>query len=136
MRRVVILAALLTASACGTKVQWAEEPLERIRAEAKAGRVLLVDASHPEAWYKGHVPEALSLPLASLRSGKVRLGSMYFGRAVFVYAESGDHAVEAARLLKARGADARPLRQGFSQFASQTRLPTPPPSAGSPSEER
>jgi len=75
------------------------------------GSVQLVDVRLPDEFAAGHLPEAINLPLAHLRSRAVELDAH---RAVAVYCDTGARSASATFLLCERGFDARHVAGGVS----------------------
>lgn len=130
MRRALLASALLLALAsCAREVPWATEPIGSVLEQARAGKAVLVDVRTGADWAKGHLPGALTLPIASLEDpGRVKLSQVYFGKVVYVYGARGGEAQKAAVLMRKRGVDVRPLSDGFAGLAEAAGFrPTPPP---------
>lgn len=135
MRRARLLPAfLLVVAACAREAPWATEPIQAIEGQVRAGKAVLVDVRPGADWAKGHLPGALTLPAATLLEPKrVKLGAVYFGRPAFVYGARGADAQKAVALLRGRGVDARPLKDGFSDLSLALGIrpgPVSSPSAG------
>lgn len=95
-----------------------EELLERVR----EGEVVVVDVRPAEEYAAGHIPGALSLPIAELEA---RLKELPRRREVVAYCR-GPYCVwadEAVRLLRAHGRKARRLHEGFPEWRAEG-LPT------------
>ncbi|PSK88916.1 ArsR family transcriptional regulator [Murinocardiopsis flavida] len=77
--------------------------------------VLVVDVRSPEEYAAGHVPGAVSVPMAELRAGTADLP---WDVRIVAYCQ-GPYCVvspQAVRILRARGHDARPLDGGFTRW--------------------
>jgi ArsR family transcriptional regulator len=87
------------------------ELLQRVR----EGNVIVLDVRPSEEYAAGHVPGAVSLPLASLEAGLDRLPR---DKPIVAYCR-GPYCVmafEAVRRLRERGRDARRLEDGFPEW--------------------
>lgn len=88
-----------------------EELIDR----ARAGTVIVLDVRPPEEFRAGHIPGAKSLPLAELPD---RLAELPPDAEVVAYCR-GPYcvmALDAVRLLRARGRKARRLVEGFPEW--------------------
>lgn len=72
-------------------------------------RALLVDVRLPEEYARGHLPDAINVPLRSLRG---EAASMDASRPLVVYCDSGRRSASAAFLFSERGFDVRLVRGG------------------------
>lgn len=91
-----------------------DELLRRVR----AGEVTVLDVRPAEEYRAGHIPGALSVPVADLRA---RLEGLPKGREVVAYCR-GPHcvlAVEAVALLRNKGFTARRLEQGVLEWRAR-----------------
>ncbi|MEZ4222369.1 MAG: metalloregulator ArsR/SmtB family transcription factor [Polyangiaceae bacterium] len=88
------------------------------------GKVTLIDVRPEEEYAAGHLPGALSLPLATLAK---RLGELPKRKLVVAYCRSpycqlADRAVE---ILRRRGFDARRLEEGIQEWSARGRQVEP-----------
>jgi len=93
------------------------EPLTRAElvARAKDGTALILDVRPALEYQAGHIPGAISIPIAELRT---RLATLPRGREVVAYCR-GPYCVfayQAVELLRAQGRKARRLDQGFPEW--------------------
>ena len=91
-----------------------DELLRRVR----SGEVTVLDVRPVEEYRAGHLPGALSVPVADLRA---RLEELPKGREVVAYCR-GPHcvmAVEAVALLRSRGFKAQRLEQGVLEWRAR-----------------
>ena len=80
------------------------------RARQQAG-ALIVDVREPHEWQSGHIPGAVHIPLASLRT---RLRDLDPQREVIVVCRSGNRSAAAVQLLQSAGyATAQNLEGGM-----------------------
>lgn len=91
-----------------------DELLRRVR----SGEVTVLDVRPVEEYRAGHLPGALSVPMADLRA---KLGELPKGREVVAYCR-GPHcvmAVEAVEVLRKKGFRARRLEQGVLEWRAR-----------------
>jgi rhodanese-related sulfurtransferase len=87
------------------------ELLARVRQEVAAGRAVLVDVREPGEWDAGHVAGAIPAPLSRIADAKLPQD-----RPLYLYCGAGIRARMAARTLRERGHDARPLSAGYGKL--------------------
>ena len=96
------------------------EPLERkaLLRRIRRAEVTVLDVRPPEEYYAGHIAGAISVPLKDL---KARLSKLPRRQEIVAYCR-GPYcvlAVEAVRLLKAKGFRARRLEDGVPEWRAQ-----------------
>jgi rhodanese-related sulfurtransferase len=96
------------------------EPVDkrRLLQRVRAGEVTVLDVRPAEEYRAGHIPGAVSLPLAEL---KRRLGSLPKRREIMAYCR-GPYCVlapEAVKLLRARGYHAVALGDGVAEWRAR-----------------
>ncbi|MCB1560098.1 MAG: cyclic nucleotide-binding domain-containing protein [Xanthomonadales bacterium] len=74
-------------------------------------QLTLVDVRLPEEYARGHLPDAINVPLRSLRG---EAESMDKGQPLVVYCDTGRRSASAAFLFSERGFDVRLVREGVS----------------------
>jgi rhodanese-related sulfurtransferase/DNA-binding transcriptional ArsR family regulator len=118
--REVALTHLPDAEAARDAYLGSDEPAEPVsRAEllrrAEAGEALVIDVRPAEEYAAGHIPGAVSIPLAEL---PIRLGELPADNQIVAYCR-GAYCVlarDAVRLLRAAGRPARPLSEGMLEW--------------------
>lgn len=98
----------------------AMEPVDRaaLLARVRAGRVTVLDVRPAEEYRAGHIPGALSIPLAALRR---RLAELPQRRQIVAYCR-GPYcvmAIEAVKLLRARGFRAVRFDEGVQEWRAR-----------------
>jgi rhodanese-related sulfurtransferase len=96
------------------------EPVDRqaLLARVRSGEVTVLDVRPPEEYRAGHIPGALSVPLKDLER---RLAEVPRGREIVAYCR-GPYcvlAVEAVKILRARGFRAIRLEEGVQDLRAQ-----------------
>lgn len=99
---------------------------DELLARIKSGSATVIDVRPPEEWAAGHIPGALSVPLAELEA---RLAELPDGTQIVAYCRGTNCVLahDAARLLTARGHRAARLVDGMLEW----RLAELPVEAGS-----
>jgi len=99
------------------------EERERLIARVRRGEVQLLDVRPAEEYRAGHLPGALSIPLAELRG---RLAELSRGREIVAYCRGPycDLAREAVALLRGAGLDAHHLDLGVPDLRRRLRIAT------------
>lgn len=93
------------------------EPISRrdLLKKARAGEVIVIDVRPPEEYASGHIPGAMSIPLAELRR---RLKTLATDREIVAYCR-GPYCVlsaEAVALIRRSGRTALRLADGFPEW--------------------
>ena len=95
------------------------DSLETVRKNIESGKGIIVDVRSMEETKKGHLQDALLLPLQDLSDAasekKVRK-AIPDGKIVYLYCVVGKRALAGGKSLQAYGYDARPLKQGFQEL--------------------
>jgi phage shock protein E len=115
--------ALMFALISAQDVDYATEPLDKIKAKVESKKAYLADVREQREWDQGHLRGAVFLPLSQLKewekkgitdSEKAKLAkSLPKGSVVFCHCAAGRRAVPGAAALKKLGYDARPLKPGY-----------------------
>lgn len=113
------LAGLLAVFAFGG-VLWAADHTtdshDVVKRNVAAGKAVIVDVREAGEWGDGHLRGAKHVALSDLKSGPPadRLkAAAPPGTIVYLHCASGRRCLAAADLLKGKGYDVRPLRDGF-----------------------
>ena len=90
---------------------------EELKKRLRDKNVLVLDVRPPEEYEAGHIPGALSVPLAEL---KRRLRELPRNKAIVAYCRGQycSFAPEAVRYLTGKGYDAKLLREGLPDWAA------------------
>ncbi|MYT16716.1 Rhodanese-related sulfurtransferase [Streptomyces sp. SceaMP-e96] len=79
-------------------------------------RAVLLDVREPHEWQAGHAPGAVHAPLSELAAGG-GLPAAARNRPLVVICRSGQRSRQAARLLRAHGAQAVDVKGGMNAWA-------------------
>jgi rhodanese-related sulfurtransferase len=103
--------------ACGA--EHTADTLATVKKNVDAGKAVLVDVREADEWKDGHVKGAKHLALSDLKKGvsadelKKKLPA---GTVLYLHCGSGKRCLVAADLLKDKGYDVRPLKDGFKSL--------------------
>jgi rhodanese-related sulfurtransferase len=96
------------------------EPLSVVREAVAAGRAVLLDVRDEAEWARGHLRDAIPVPLSHLRDRRRAddwTGRVPMDRPVYIHCGAVGRSLIAAAILPARGYEARPLKPGFEELA-------------------
>jgi phage shock protein E len=118
MKRVAFVGVLVAGAFGG--VLWAADhttdSLDVVKKNVATGKAVIVDVREAGEWGDGHLRSARHVALSDLKSGPPadRLkAAAPPGTIVYLHCASGRRCLVAADLLKGKGYDVRPLRDGF-----------------------
>lgn len=74
-----------------------------------AGKAVIVDVRSEKEWKQGHLAKAIWIPVQQIAFGQPDLSALPKDRPVYLHCAVGGRARFAARILKGKGFDARPL---------------------------
>ena len=113
--------ALVLAVFCGTgfmcnaaDAKPNEKPYSEVIKEIQDGKAVIVDVREKSEWDNGHVKAATLIPSGSIKDGSADLASLPKDKTVYTYCGSGKRAQASANVLKGKGYQAVPLKDGFS----------------------
>lgn len=115
----------------GSRDQFAPVAQEELLARARAGTVLVLDVRPEEEYAAGHIPGAVSIPVAELEA---RIRTLPRGVEIVAYCRGPwcVMAYQAVEMLRAGGHRARRLEEGFPEWrAAGLPIATPPAEAAS-----
>ncbi len=121
--------------ASAQELEYTTEPLDKIKAKVESKKAVLADVRELREWDKGHLKNAVFLPLSKLskweRDGisdeeKAKLvKSLPKGSVVYCHCAAGGRALPGAEALKKLGYDARPLKTGYRDLIDAGFVPEP-----------
>lgn len=92
------------------------DTLAAVKANVTAGKAVVVDVREAAEWAGGHLKGAKHLPLSGLKAGVPAdqlKATLPEGKIVYLHCAAGGRCLAAADLLKGKGYDLRPLRDGY-----------------------
>jgi rhodanese-related sulfurtransferase len=112
----VVLVAAVGAVGVGAAADHTTDTLAAVKANVTAGKAVVVDVREAAEWADGHLKGAKHLPLSDLKAGvpadKLK-AALPEGKIVYLHCAAGRRCLAAADLLKGKGYDLRPLRDGY-----------------------
>lgn len=121
-------AALAFATAVAVGAEHTSDSLDTVRQRLKLERAMLVDVREKAEWDKGHIADAVLVPLSSLRNygDPTELAKQLpKDQILYTYCAVGQRALLAAEMLRKHGYDVRPLKQGYKELI-KSGFPTAP----------
>lgn len=101
------------------EVSHTRESLEAIKKALAEKKGRMVDVREREEWDRGHLREALLVPLSALKaSASTAAKPLKKDAPVYLHCRSGKRCLEAAKMLKKLGYDARPLSAGYDELVA------------------
>jgi phage shock protein E len=94
-----------------------QKPLADVKKEIVDGKAVIVDVREKNEWDAGHVKDATSIPLSTLKSGNGDLSALKKDKAIYTYCASGKRSLTAATLLNEKGYHATSLKEGFDALS-------------------
>ncbi len=115
MRTLRSLVPLITVLAL-PGVAVSAEPLPAVAKLVNSGKAVIVDVRSEPEWKANHLAKAIWMPVDQVMSGKAHLEVLPKNEPVFVHCAMGPRARAAAKVMKEKGIDARPLDVGPTQL--------------------
>lgn len=101
------------------KVQHTKDSLETVKKNLKEKKAVLLDVREKKEWDEGHLEQAVLVPLSKLKEGtdpKALAKELDPKTIVYCHCRAGARAITAAEILKKKGYDVRPLKQGYAEL--------------------
>jgi phage shock protein E len=117
VRTLSALCLLFTAPAFAD--EHTKDTPEQVKKAVADQKAVLIDVREQKEWDTGHLKDADLLPLSKLKAGvaKEELDKkLPKGKVVYLHCRSGGRCLQAAEVLKAKGYDARPLKEGYEDL--------------------
>lgn len=117
VRTFIFLIATLLLAGSVQAADYTKDSLDDVKAGLKAGKAQLIDVREVEEWNEGHLEVAELYQLSDINDQpskeelKKRFGDK---KIVYLHCRSGGRCLLAAEVLKDKGYDIRPLKQGYS----------------------
>jgi rhodanese-related sulfurtransferase len=116
MRCFAIALAILTGMAVMTAAQeHTKDSVETLQKALAAKKAVLVDVREKQEWDQGHLRDAKLLPLSRLKEEK-GVPDLPKDKAIYLHCASGRRCLTAAEILRAKGYDVRPLKEGYKDL--------------------
>ncbi len=115
---MTILASVFAASA----QEHTKDSLEQVKKAMADKKAVLFDVREKGEWDKGHLKDAKLLPLSSLKEEslpKELQALLPKDKVVYLHCASGGRCLTAADILRKKGYDVRPLKDGYKDLLRQ-----------------
>ena len=97
-----------------------KDSLTTIKTALAGKTAVLVDVREKVEWNKGHLQGAKLLPLSSLKEeSKTAWQILPKDKAIYLHCASGNRCLKAAEILRKKGYDARPLKEGYKDLLKE-----------------
>lgn len=115
------LAILLATNASRSTIEFTTDSLDAVKKNVAEKKAVLVDVRSEEEWKKGHLDDAIFLPVTSLRKGgdaKQIAAALPKNKKtiLYTYCVVGMRAKTAAKVLRKYGYTVRPLKPGYEEL--------------------
>ena len=113
---IAVLLLVPVMSAVSSAADHTKDSLDTVKKNVAEGKALLVDVREVEEWNEGHLKVAKLYQLSDINDKpskdelKQRFGDK---KIVYLHCRSGGRCLLAAEVLKDKGYDIRPLKQGY-----------------------
>ena len=114
----VVVVVLLASVAAAPALAQSPAVLAGVAKEVNEGKAVLVDVRSDREWASGHLAKAMSMPVDQIAAGKADLTRLPKDRPVYIHCSVGARSAYAARALRPKGYDARPLDAGPVQLVA------------------
>ncbi len=96
-----------------------KDSLKVVKENIEAKKAVLVDVREKSEWDKGHIEDAILLPLSELQAGiepKSLEEKLPKKKIVYTHCVVGKRSVTAGIILEKQGYDVRPLKAGYDEL--------------------
>jgi len=119
--RTVLFAATLGLLAAGpTRAdEHTRDTPEQVKKALADQKAVLIDVREQKEWDAGHLKDAALLPLSKLKAGVPADEldkKLPKGKVVYLHCKSGGRCLTAADVLKGKGYDVRPVKEGYEDL--------------------
>jgi len=115
MKYIIFLTLIL--NACS--FIFSEDNLNSVKENVESGKAILIDTRSPREWNQGHIHGARRYEVSDLRklkkSGELEK-TIPKDKIIYTHCMKGVRAKIAADILKERGYDVRPLKEGYTDL--------------------
>lgn len=116
---VLVAMTTLTLAVSVFAAEHTKDSLKVVKENIEAKKAVLVDVREKSEWDKGHVEDAIFLPLSELQAGvepKKLAEKLPKGKIVYTHCVVGKRSVTAGNILEKQGYDVRPLKAGYEEL--------------------
>lgn len=108
-------------SAASQAADHTEDSLKTVKENVAAEKALLVDVREKSEWDRGHVKDAVFLPLSELRNGITKQSlaeKLPADKIIYTHCAAGVRSRTAADILLKNGYDVRALKPGYKDLVA------------------
>lgn len=99
-----------------------QDNLSDVKSRVADKTAVLLDVRESDEWNEGHLMHAKSLPLSMLKKGQLTTKmkeSLTRDKPIYLHCAAGGRVLTVSKLLKDKGYDIRPLKQGYDVLLQQ-----------------
>lgn len=113
----LLFALVFSLPLAAAEMEHTKDSIDQVKAAISAGTAVIIDVREQSEWNDGHLKAAALLPLSVLtKEGAEIPAALPKDKPIYLHCRSGGRSLKAAEILKAKGYDARPLAEGYSQL--------------------
>ena len=119
MKLLALVVVLLGLLRTGLAAEPTKDSLDTVKERLKDKSAVLVDVREPKEWDEGHLKDARFIPLSKLKlqaEADKLTKDLSKEKIVYCHCGAGVRACSAADILKKRGYDVRPLKDGYKDL--------------------
>lgn len=116
-RLLLLIALVLSLPLAAEEMKHTTDPIDQVKTSVTGGKAVLIDVREQAEWDNGHLKAAQLVPLSLLsKDGAEIPASLPKDKPIYLHCRSGARSLKAAEILKAKGYDARALKEGYGQL--------------------
>jgi phage shock protein E len=123
VKRIMLAATtVLTIVTFASAQEHTKDSLEQVKKAMADKKAVLFDVREKGEWDKGHLKDAKLLPLSSLKEEslpKEPQALLPKDKVVYLHCAAGGRCLTAAEILRKKGYDVRPLKDGYKDLLKQ-----------------
>ena len=113
----LLFAFVFSLPLAAAEMEHTKDSIDQVKAAISAGTAVIIDVREQSEWNDGHLKAATLVPLSLLtKEGNDISAALPKDKPIYLHCRSGGRSLKAAEILKAKGYDARPLAEGYSQL--------------------
>ena len=113
----LLFALVFSLPLAAAEMEHTKDSIDQVKAAVSAGTAVIIDVREQSEWNDGHLKAATLVPLSLLtKEGNDISAALPKDKPIYLHCRSGGRSLKAAEILKAKGYDARPLAEGYSQL--------------------
>jgi phage shock protein E len=113
----MLLAFVFSIPLAALEMEHTKDSIDQVKTAVAGGMAVIVDVREQSEWNSGHLKVATLLPLSLLsKEGAEIPATLPKDKPIYLHCKAGGRSLKAGEILKAKGYDARPLAEGYSQL--------------------